>query len=40
MSEEEFDYKKPSFVLFIIIVAIVIVVLLMDWVFTFFKERM
>jgi hypothetical protein len=40
MTEEDFDYKKPSFVLFIIILAIIVVVLLMDWVFTFFKERM
>jgi len=37
---EDFDFKKPSIVLFVILLAIVVAVVLMDWVFTFFRQRM
>jgi hypothetical protein len=42
MDEEEKDFntKKPTVALFIIIAAVLIAVLLMEWVFNFFKARM
>ena len=38
--EEDFNPKKPTVALFIIIIVILITVLLIEWVFKFFKERM
>ena len=38
--KEDFNYKKPSFALFIILLAIIVMVLVIDWVFMFFKQRM
>ena len=42
MEEEEKDFnaKKPTVAMFIIIVAVLLAVLLMEWVFNFFKARM
>jgi preprotein translocase subunit SecE len=38
--EEKPDLKKNSLALFVIIFAIILVVLGIDWLFTFFKGRM
>lgn len=37
--QEPFHPKKPTLVLFVIIVAILAAVLMIDWLFTFLKER-
>ncbi len=38
--EENFDPKRNSVALFVIIVVIIIAVLGIDWLFTFFKGKM
>jgi len=38
--ENNFDYRKPSVALIIILGAVILAVLLIDWIFNFFKERM
>jgi hypothetical protein len=39
-NKDEFDRKKPTIALFIILLGIVVAALLIEWIFMFFKERM
>ena len=38
--QENFDYKKSSIALFVIIAAILVAVLLIEWLFTLLKGKM
>lgn len=39
IDERNFNYKKPSLVLFFIMLAVILLTLGIDWVFTFFTGK-